>query len=352
MNKLFTSSVGALAAILLIGSPAFAQEGEDPGSPGPVDRFGSIGGLGLQLNADSEDERGSVALELPLNRTQPYRFALILSSPLNDDDIAMPATLDGLANGTKLTLRVGRFELFPFVGEPDARAQEIADVAIANCRIRRAAEQASADEIRGCETEPISNIVRSDNRSRVREFHAMQIPRAPRDFGFEASVSRLDFEFIDPATLAAQSDRKVQWSVSGYYTHYFRQSRTALAFSVGYERAYEAADEEIFCPANPNNVIIRCITASGAPPERNESLLLSFGVRHHFARGGLLRHLAIAPTITYDAIDDVIGVDVPVYFLSNSEGMLTGGVRAGYRSDRDDRFSIGIFIGTSFGLVD
>jgi hypothetical protein len=353
MNKLFTSSAATLAAIFLIANPAFAQDDGDPGSAGPTDRFGSIGGVTLQLNADSDDDRGSVALELPLNRTQPWRFGLILSSPLNDDKVAMPATLDGLANGTKLTLRIGRFELYPFVGDTNARANQIEAEARANCRIRRERDHASPEDVAKCDTErPTSNIIGRYASNRLREYNAMLTPRAPRDFGFEASVSVHDFDFIDPASLAAQSDRKTQWSISGHYTQYFRQSRTALSFSVGYERAYEAADEEVFCPANPNNVIIRCVTASGAPPDLNESLLLSVGLRHHFASDGILRHLAVAPTVTYDALDDVVGVDLPIYFLSNSEGTLTGGIRAGYRSDRDHRFSVGIFIGTSFGLVD
>jgi hypothetical protein len=68
-------------------------------------------------------------------------------------------------------------------------------------------------------------------------------------------------------------------------------------------------------------------------------------------RRGELLNFAVAPQVTYDVLDDVVGIDVPVYFLSNSEHGLTGGVRFGYRSDRDDHFSVGVFIGAAFNIL-
>jgi hypothetical protein len=350
MNRLSISAAIVAATLGLAISPAWAQD-SSLSTAGSLDRFGPIGGPQLQLNASTEDESGSIALELPTGPTQSTRFALILSTPVREGaDDARPADLDGLANGTKLTLRVGRFLLHPFSGDPPALARSIAAEAREECRRKRRLEEKSEDEIAGCATEPVSNMVGIYQAGRAREYEALLEPRPPRDFGFELSVGVNDFDFVDPATLAEDNERHVQWSVSGHFTQYFIRSRSAISVSASYERAWEAADEATFCPPNPTNVVIQCTTAAGGPPELNESLLLSLGLRHQFGGRGLFRGLAIAPVVTYDVLDDVVGVDVPVYILPDSDGGLTGGVRFGYRSDREDKFSVGIFIGAAFSL--
>ncbi|MEA3064235.1 MAG: hypothetical protein QOJ27_670, partial [Sphingomonadales bacterium] len=47
---------------------------------------------------------------------------------------------------------------------------------------------------------------------------------------------------------------------------------------------------------------------------------------------------------------DIFGVDVPVYLVPDKEGDLTGGVRFSYRSDREDKFAVGVFFGAAFSL--
>lgn len=327
--------------------PAFAQRAPDA----PLERFGPIGGARLQLNAGTDDDNGTIALELPQGPSQEWRFGLILSAPLNDEDEAEPATLDGLAGGTNLTLRIGRFDI-PAANPPDSRAREIEGEAIEECEQRRRnpATGAASEPVEGCRTEPVSNVVARYTRD-VREYNAHLLPYDATDYGFELSVGLRDFDFIDPVTLAEQEDRKTQWSAAAFYNRYLRGSKTAITVSAAYERSYEQADEEIFCPVPSGTDPVRCITARGAPPERDESLLLSAGVRHQFMRGGRLIGLAVSPLLTYDVLDDVWGAEVPVYFLPNTEGGLTGGVRFGYRSDREDEFSVGIFIGAAFNVL-
>ena len=344
------SAVLVAATFGLTALPALAQDSA-VSTAGSLDRFGAVGGPQLQLNASTDDESGSIALELPTGPTQSTRFAFILSTPVREGaDDAMPADLDGLANGTSLTLRVGRFLLHPFSGDPPALARSIAANAREECRRKRRLEEQSEEAIAGCTTEPVSNMVGIYRAGRAREYEALLEPRPPRDLGFEISVGVNDFDFINPIILAEDSERHVQWSVSGHGTLYFIRSRSAISGSIAYERAWKSADEATFCPPNPNNVVVQCTTAAGGPPELNESLLLSFGLRHQFGGRGLLRGLAIAPEVTYDVLDDVVGVDVPVYVLPNSDGGLTGGVRFGYRSDREDKFSMGVFIGAAFSL--
>jgi hypothetical protein len=41
---------------------------------------------------------------------------------------------------------------------------------------------------------------------------------------------------------------------------------------------------------------------------------------------------------------------VPIYLVPGGNNALTGGVRLGYRSDREDDFSVSFFVGTTFNF--
>jgi hypothetical protein len=342
----------AATAVSVVAWPVAAAERT---SDAPLDRFGPIGGAHLQLDAAAKDKTGTVALELPAGPSQEWRFGLILSTPLDDNNEGRPANLDGLANGTKLTLRVGRFDI-PAAIAPDLRAREIEGEAIRTCEFERR-NPAPGDKVlpvEGCRTEPISNIVHAAHR--VREYNAHLLPYDATDYGLEAAVGVKDFKFLDPMTLAKGQSRKTQWSASVFYNQYLRHSKTAITFSIGYERAYKEADKETFCPAASAGNPVRCVTGAGAPPTRDESLKFAAGIRHQFMSKGKLLPLAIAPLVTYDALDDEWGVDLPVYFLSDSTGNLTGGMRLGYLNEKDqsgrrkDDITLGLFVGLSFSL--
>jgi hypothetical protein len=172
---------------------------------------------------------------------------------------------------------------------------------------------------------------------------------AVTDYGIDASLGINDFSWVDPVTLLPQQARHMDWSVAGHLTHYLRAQQTALTASISYQRAFEAADEQQICPAGTVAPSPQCITGRSAAPSRNENLLVAAGLRYRLAgRDGSLGRLAVAPLVTYDVIDDVWGVDVPVYLVPGENDSLTGGVRFGYRTDREERLSISVFVGTTF----
>ncbi|TFI56357.1 hypothetical protein E2493_20540 [Sphingomonas parva] len=386
--------VALLAAGSLIPTVALAQAAPVPlADPLPVgaphDRFGRLEDAEIQLTGGTGDGSASLALniadwEVRGNSTGTAvmkgeeTLSLIVSTPWDGEKDALPATLDGLANGTKLTVRWGRFMTSTRTAGPTARAIEIVEAGRATCRGKVDVEFAGkvpspiapdatpeqiaafkarvkkyeddrAAAINGCNTMGENLLVGTHNPNRIREFVAEMIPYDAYELGFEGSVSRAEFEFLDPVTLTPQSDRKVQWSLKGVYNRYLRSSKTAILASVGYQRSYKAADEEVFCPPNTGAGAVKCTTGSGAAPEKDENLLLALGLRHQLASAGKLRNIAIAPLVTYDALDDVFGVDVPVYFVPRDDRRLNGGIRFGYRSDTDD-FTFGVFIGTAFSL--
>lgn len=324
-----------LPALLLAASaPALAQE---RGTDTPADRFGAVEGEELQVSTSTEDSALTFRAELPTGPSQTNRFQLILSTPIQDNEDAKPASLDALANGTKVTLRWGRFEL----GNPTDTPYtlELEREAVAAC------EEEEEDD---SNCDDAGEAVRKYRKSEYRRYLRQKVPNGATDIGLDATVGINDFEWVDPTTLLPQKKQHTDWAVAAHIAHYL--PGTAITGSIAYQRAYKAAEEDTICPSGSTDPAA-CVQARGAAPTRDKNLLISAGLRHRFVGGdGNLLNLAVAPEVTYDVIDDIWGVDVPVYVVPDKEGGLSGGIRFGYRSDREDKFSVGLFIGTTFGF--
>lgn len=338
------TAAALLPALILCSSPAWAAP--DPSTEvappreidTPADRFGFIEGEQLQVSSGTDDDNLTFRVGLPVGPSMANRFSLTVATPLHGADDQMPASLDALANGTRATLSWGYFDLK--VGRPDQIAMRLRQRAMRICRVRE------PGEVR-CRNSAYAMNKYDKKNADMEQRHSG--PGAT-DFGIDATVGFNDFEWIDTASLLPQKARRTDWSVAGHIAHYLAGSHTALTASVSYQRAFEAAGETEIC--SPIDPAAPCVTASPSAPVRNENFLLSAGLRHRFLLAdGKLANLAVAPLVTYDAIDDVFGVDVPVYFVPDAKGGLTGGIRFGYRSDREDKFSIGVFAGVAFNVL-
>jgi hypothetical protein len=255
----------------------------------------------------------------------------------------MPASLDSLANGTKVTLRWGHFR----IGTPieDETAKEIKVNAQRDCEAAEPTNDPQATELK-CSNSAYA--IHGYARARHREYVWHTVRGGATDFGLDATVGINDFEWLDPVTFFPHKDRQTDWSVTANIAQYF--AGTAITGSVSYQRAYKAADETQVCPLGSTDPA-DCIKGRTAAPSRDSHLLLSAGLRHRFlGSDGNRMRLAVAPQVNYDVEEDVFGVDVPVYFIPGADDSLTGGVRFGYRSDRDDKFSVAVFLGTTFSF--
>jgi hypothetical protein len=342
------SLLSAIGATLVAGS-AWAQE-PDPATPPPTlpsastnpappDRFGLFDGGHLTVSAGQEEDELTFKVALPTGPSLASRFSLSASTPLQDDDQSLPADLDALANGTRVTLSWGYFQV-P-VSDPDQEAIRIEQRAQAACRA------AQPGQLRCDDTAfAVWNYARTDWVRYQR--HSMG---AATDFGIDATVGINDFEWVDATTLLPQKKQHTDWSVAAHVARYLAGTHTALTASVAYQRAYKAAEEELACPPVVTNPATDCKMARLGAPSVDKNFLLAAGIRHRFADAdGNLLNLAVAPLVTYDVKDGVWGVDVPVYVTPGKDGALTGGIRFGYRSDREDKFSVGLFVGTTFSI--
>lgn len=318
----------------------------------PVDRFGIVEGAQLQFSAEKKDDKITLGLALPTGASQENSFALVVSTPFNGKDRVLPASLDALASGTTATLRWGRFGMG--MPDPDARAIEISDQAVRACEARRRSPQSGDPpglKAEGCASEPNNNIVHAYDPARYREYLAHIIHRDATDYGVEATVGFTDFDWIDQGTFSERKERRTSWGITAHYNRYLRSTKTAFTFSASYQRGYRPVDEMLLCPPGATAPAAQCKTARGSPPTKDEKGLVAVGLRHQFMQNGTLLPIAVAPLVTYDITHHVWGVDVPIYFVPDKASTLNGGIRFGYRSDRKEKFSVGIFVGTSFSLL-
>jgi hypothetical protein len=115
--------------------------------------------------------------------------------------------------------------------------------------------------------------------------------------------------------------------------------------SFGYEQRYFAAGapRNICHPIGGTDALECAEHVLGAPAQRIGAVI------HGEVRRYLGSSLALSPSVSYNFKNEVTSIAVPMYFLRNTEGGLTGGIRGSWRSDTES-VSLVVFIGTSFSL--
>jgi hypothetical protein len=98
-------------------------------------------------------------------------------------------------------------------------------------------------------------------------------------------------------------------------------------------------------------------TAAGSTLEECKNLPVGAPVRedHLTLRGELrkrFKKVGVGPLLSYDFETDALGVEVPVYLLSDNKNVLTGGIKLGWtdKGDRADELLATLFIGKAFLL--
>lgn len=307
--------------------------------------------LGTLVGADSE---ATFASDTALNFS--------VSTPWDKKVDALPASLDGLANGTKLSLG------YTFLGS--RRHPGISDVQSAIWQ--EAIEKCLKDKGRkiGATPKNYTKVCSSENDSATLIFSDYISARKQRAYttgsfdggvhslGVSASVAFQDFKFADPTELAvgnikAKTVSETGWSASAKYAYYFPKTATSLGLSAEYESAWKGATAVPLCPNADGLVILSCTELAPNSPKNKVATKFSTNLRHRFFFKEELSNLAISPRVTYAIVKNdknVWGVEFPVYLIPNGKGGLTGGVKVGYRSDTKDP-TFGVFVGSAFGIV-
>jgi hypothetical protein len=158
-------------------------------------------------------------------------------------------------------------------------------------------------------------------------------------FTGRVKAAREDFEFVDsisyaaaePATRTSSSYQvAVGWLTSGNWV---------LGANFRHEKTYAAGSDPTEICRTVATGITSCDQAVVGEPTFAAADLYQVEVRRF-----LSAHLAINPRLTRRVSPRVTAFDLPLYFIANSDGGLTGGVNVGWRSDRPGP-ALTVFVG-------
>lgn len=354
------SSCG-LAAMLLLAAPCFAQDGDpkrtkeqevaqfvQQSAPNTDPEHAQAGPRSqLQVSVGKENDRAVLSVGDAFDNGVQWNAAL--SSPWGDGaKQAEVATLDGLANGSKLSVELS----YARIKLASASVEGLQEACAAVYEALRARSDLAEDirelvDAGECDDRVYAEATRlgADKQvlSKVAEAYFGDKPFLFRA-GVKAGVAYDTFEFLD-ADLAATSARRSGFDIgiNASWQHVLNQ----WVLLAGYQRqrAYDAGDLSNVCVPIENSSALRCFDGYLQAPRRVDRNIASVEWRWQQSAS-----FAVSVRAAYDSTNDVFGVNVPIYLFGGNDGPLKGGVKLGWRSDTDD-VQAAVFVSTGFNLL-
>jgi hypothetical protein len=208
-----------------------------------------------------------------------------------------------------------------------------------------ACEEADVDE----------NFIKTNAPGRLDDYlRMMRQHRQAFGIGLEASVGYRHYSFVDATTADKGTSDKVPWGMKLYGT-FMPGHGSAITASAAYQHGYKEGDSRVVCPIEGSATATVCQTGPDGQPARKDKILLALEGRKHFdlsrtsLQNGVIDRIGLSPQLTYDAKNNDVGFDLPIYVVPDAKGNLIGGVRLGYKTLGSD-FIAGVFVGSSFDL--
>ncbi len=273
-----------------------------------------------------------------------WTWSAAISTPTDDEGSATPWSLRGFPDSTTISLNFGR----AWWREP----RFINDSSVANDVCDEINSRRRPEPPLRCDQALLAQGTPDERRRAAQHL-------APGPIWFvngEATIGHHDMKFVDLATPEADSERHVEWGLSATAAVLLPQHRTLLSLTGQYREAYEDQDPGTQCP-NTGGTVLVCETGPLGAPTLTRGASTTFEVRRRFdvpiprvpGQDPLTLPLAIAPSVTYDFESDSAGVEIPVYFIGDDNG-LNAGVRVSWDSENDD-VTFGVFVSKTFTLI-
>ena len=272
-----------------------------------------------------------------------YRYEIKLAGPIDSEaDSAAPADLDGLANSATV-----EFSVAGVFGEP--RYDD--SVRSEHKNIWKAASDKLGHKFPDTNTlynvvylEQLKDVDRTMYNALYKRYMVTIQPFSVPVFGVSGKMGQKNFEYLDRDSLEKASQDEVSYSFSAYGGLLTRSDWMLLA---GYrrEKSYKAGDEAtILTPIGENGASLSTTASLGQPTVKKSDIVYA-EARKYFGRFG------VNPRVSHLFDDDVTGVECGFYFTPNEDGLLIGGVAAGWRSDTDE-FVASVMIGSTLRYLD
>jgi len=150
------------------------------------------------------------------------------------------------------------------------------------------------------------------------------------------------YSFYDLGGSAEDVDR---FSLSFALALAFVGSQRAIITSVEFESSDKAGKSARKCEAIPGSTVLtRCTDKPLGEPDHTNDLIGHIQYRRITGRIGYYLELS------YSTDEDEVGIGLPIYFIPNDKGALTGGVRFGWRSD-EHKLVGSVFVSKAFSLM-
>lgn len=268
-------------------------------------------------------------------------WSITFSVPVNkNSDSTDLATLDGLANSFKLSVKASNFLVSgkrrPFDPKTKLPPQRFIEI----CQL------AGLDFAKdGCESGEVYNgLEKKGKLEYYPEFKSFFWNSNAWKFvyGIEGAVGYENFEFISKQTFEKQDRDKTPWSASGFVGAVPPGYNAVLTIGGQFQDAYKATKTQTVCPVTTGTSVICNSGALGEPDHQQKYILYIEG------RTELLS-LGINVRISHDFKRDDTGVDVPIYIFRDKKNSLNGGIRIGW-IDKMHKTVLGLFIGGNYSL--
>jgi hypothetical protein len=307
---------------------------------------------GTPLNGGSivaSQDSKKVAISATLSTSLLSELVLKASAPLAEDE---PRTavlqLDGLVNKSSVGAewRYGQQRL-----PSGADMTTLTDALWKACERTNPTPQTGAGDtglqIAGCD---VAAIRRTDNS--VDQLLQKYYPRRGAwYFSLAGNLAPETFKFSDATTFADAKER--DWSGSGSAIFGYLFSRNVyIAGAVRFDRSYEAAKAQALCSIGALDQTTACPSKTVGPPTAKTLKVTEGEVR---------KYLRIIPSLNIGASfiarrdweEKTTSAEVPLYFIKDKDGGLSGGVSFGYvwsadANSKGARFTV--FVGQTFSL--
>lgn len=145
----------------------------------------------------------------------------------------------------------------------------------------------------------------------------------------EGKLGHRKYEFFDQ-NAEDHDPEKISRSFSASIVGIYGPGR--VLFGLTQQTAFEESKVKVRrCNAVEGSTVLEeCKELPLGAPNEVDSVIARTELRHIFGRW------AISPLISHDFEKSVWGIEIPIYFVPDNKGLLTGGFRLGWRSDEED----------------
>jgi hypothetical protein len=347
MNKKALGAVLVISA--LCASPAKCQGSNDDLTgflhlmgKSTLDRGIVSPGDEAEINASTDSSNATVKISRSVSQSGNFNtFTLTASAPLDkNNDRTELANLDGLRNSFNLGLKYAWIKIGGRANPTASKATSDKNDEICAEMVAAFQNQTHRQETPDCDT----NNVKTFLPARYLEFRSLFFANEGwmLSFGVEPKVGYKKFDFLDSATLDKISDRETPWSVEAFLGFTPPGWNTIITFGGNYQEGFKDADSGALCPSSGTGSTVKCKTGPVGPPKDDKAELLYAEFRRRLGPAG------VSLKLTHDFKQDLTGVDLPIAFVKDKDGNLTGGIRVGWT--KADHWQAGIFVGTAFSL--